>query len=141
MAEVPIRLPQAQAGHCARLLGLGHALLAPALCPLLREDHAPKDVFRLPDLAVEMALAFYAPSTFVKAMNRRNFLHTLLDGVSASATVRTWPFRVYSFPSQFAFPTRSPEEAQRVYEVLRKAIPIQMNEAYPEIIKHWIQYG
>ena len=32
-------------------------------------------------------------------MNRRGFLGTLFGGVAASAAVRTWPFRVYSFPS------------------------------------------
>jgi hypothetical protein len=33
-------------------------------------------------------------------MNRRSFLGTLVGGVAASAAVRTWPFRVYSFPSE-----------------------------------------
>lgn len=32
-------------------------------------------------------------------MNRRNFLG-MIGGVAATAAVRTWPFRVYSFPSQ-----------------------------------------
>lgn len=32
-------------------------------------------------------------------MNRRNFLRTLIGGVVGAAVVRTWPFRVYSFPS------------------------------------------
>lgn len=31
-------------------------------------------------------------------MNRRNFLGKLIGGVAATAAVRTWPFRVYSFP-------------------------------------------
>jgi hypothetical protein len=30
-------------------------------------------------------------------MKRRNFL---IGGIAASAAVRAWPFRVYSFPSQ-----------------------------------------
>ena len=30
-------------------------------------------------------------------MNRRSFL---IGGIAASAAVRAWPFRVYSFPSQ-----------------------------------------
>jgi hypothetical protein len=30
-------------------------------------------------------------------MNRRDFL---IGGIAASAAVRAWPFRVYSFPSQ-----------------------------------------
>jgi hypothetical protein len=37
-------------------------------------------------------------------MNRRNFLG-LVGGVSMAAAVRTWPFRVYSFPSEIVAPT------------------------------------
>lgn len=33
-------------------------------------------------------------------MNRRGFLTTLIGGVAATAAVRTWPFRVYSFPAE-----------------------------------------
>lgn len=33
-------------------------------------------------------------------MNRRGFLGTLIGGVAAGAAVRSWPFRVYSFPSE-----------------------------------------
>ena len=33
-------------------------------------------------------------------MNRRSFFRTMIGGVAAAAAVRTWPFRVYSFPSQ-----------------------------------------
>jgi hypothetical protein len=32
-------------------------------------------------------------------MNRRNFLSSIIGGVTATAAVRTWPFRVYSFPT------------------------------------------
>ena len=32
-------------------------------------------------------------------MNRRPFFGTLVGGVATAAAVRTWPFRVYSFPS------------------------------------------
>ena len=35
-------------------------------------------------------------------MNRRGFLTSLIGGVSATAAVRTWPFRVYSFPTDIA---------------------------------------
>lgn len=41
-------------------------------------------------------------------MNRRNFLRTLVGGVAGAAAVRTWPFRVYSFPSKIVIP-RLPE--------------------------------
>lgn len=33
-------------------------------------------------------------------MNRRNFLRMMVGGVAAGAAVRTFPFRVYSFPKQ-----------------------------------------
>jgi hypothetical protein len=33
-------------------------------------------------------------------MNRRNFLGSLVGGIATAAAVRTWPFRVYSFPSE-----------------------------------------
>jgi hypothetical protein len=33
-------------------------------------------------------------------MNRRHFLSTVVGGVAAAAAVRTWPFRVYSFPNK-----------------------------------------
>ena len=35
-------------------------------------------------------------------MNRRNFLGALVGGVATAAAVRTWPFRVYSFPKGIA---------------------------------------
>lgn len=31
-------------------------------------------------------------------LDRRKFLGTLIGGVAGAAAVRTWPFRVYSFP-------------------------------------------
>jgi len=33
-------------------------------------------------------------------MNRRKFLNSLVGGIAASAAVRTFPFRVFSFPSE-----------------------------------------
>jgi hypothetical protein len=35
----------------------------------------------------------------MSAINRRGFIGTMVGGVAASAAVRTWPFRVYSFPT------------------------------------------
>ena len=32
-------------------------------------------------------------------MDRRSFLRTLIGGVAGAAAVRTWPFRVFSFPA------------------------------------------
>lgn len=33
-------------------------------------------------------------------MNRRNFLSTLIGGLAATAAVRSFPFRVFSFPKE-----------------------------------------
>jgi len=33
-------------------------------------------------------------------VNRRGFLQSLVGGIAATAAVRIWPFRVYSFPSE-----------------------------------------
>lgn len=35
----------------------------------------------------------------LKHMDRRTFLRSLVGGVAGATAVRTWPFRVYSFPS------------------------------------------
>lgn len=33
-------------------------------------------------------------------MNRRGFLGAMVGGIATAAAVRTWPFRVYSFPAE-----------------------------------------
>lgn len=33
-------------------------------------------------------------------MNRRGFLGAMVGGIATAAAVRTWPFRIYSFPAQ-----------------------------------------
>ena len=38
-------------------------------------------------------------------MNRRGFLGTLIGGVAAAAAVRTFPFRVFSFPAAPVIPS------------------------------------
>jgi hypothetical protein len=38
-------------------------------------------------------------------MNRRGFLKALVGGVAAAAAVQSFPFRVFSFPSQIKIPT------------------------------------
>jgi len=45
-------------------------------------------------------------------MNRRNFLGMMVGGIAASAAVRTWPFRVYSFPKEVLWP---PSEKQALF--------------------------
>lgn len=36
--------------------------------------------------------------------DRRHFLRNLVGGLAATAAVRTWPFRVYSFPTEIVQP-------------------------------------
>jgi hypothetical protein len=36
-------------------------------------------------------------------MNRRNFFGLMVGGVAASTAVRTWPFRVFSFPTEIKY--------------------------------------
>jgi hypothetical protein len=37
-------------------------------------------------------------------MDRRKFLTSLIGGVAAAAAVRTFPFRVFSFPTEIVWP-------------------------------------
>lgn len=37
-------------------------------------------------------------------MNRRGFLRSLIGGVATATAVRTWPFRIFSFPTDIATP-------------------------------------
>lgn len=37
-------------------------------------------------------------------MDRRNFLRDLVGGLAATAVVRSFPFRVFSFPSEIVLP-------------------------------------
>jgi len=46
-------------------------------------------------------------------MDRRSFLCSMIGGVATAAAVRTWPFRVYSFPSELRF--LSIDELKRIY--------------------------
>ena len=58
-------------------------------------------------------------------MDRRYFLRSLIGGVAGSAAVRTWPFRVYSFPSKIVLAKQmdDPSEALQL-ENARLAIPL-----------------
>ena len=46
-------------------------------------------------------------------MDRRLFFRTMIGGVAASSAVRTWPFRVLSFPTELRI--FSMEELRRIY--------------------------
>ena len=41
----------------------------------------------------------------ISAMNRRAFIGSLVGGVATATAVRTWPFRVFSFPSKIVIPS------------------------------------
>jgi hypothetical protein len=46
-------------------------------------------------------------------MDRRSFFCSMIGGVATAAAVRTWPFRVYSFPSELRL--LSIEELKKIY--------------------------
>lgn len=48
-------------------------------------------------------------------MNRRSFLRSLVGGVATAAAVRSWPFRVYSFPTAPALPPGSIKFDKRIF--------------------------
>lgn len=48
-------------------------------------------------------------------MDRRKFLGTIVGGVAATAAVRTWPFRVYSFPTNIV---TLPRQVFRYFELV-----------------------
>jgi hypothetical protein len=63
------------------------------------------------------------------AMRRRGFLNTLIGGVAASAAVRTWPFRVYSFPSEIRqpeFPGIQFVSTEHLKQFLEKELPCRL---------------
>jgi hypothetical protein len=81
-------------------------------------------------------------------MNRRGFLGTLVGGVAAGAAVRTWPFRIFSFPSEVkvfapvdpiignAFSLEKADELMRIY--YKPAIVRQFNTT-ALLWKRWVE--
>jgi hypothetical protein len=57
-------------------------------------------------------------------MNRRGFLHSLVGGIAATAAVRTWPFRVYSFPSEIQLPTIATSTATGTLALNLQGLPL-----------------
>lgn len=43
----------------------------------------------------------------VRLLDRRKFFGQMLGGLAVTAAVRTWPFRVYSFPTEIVIPEMS----------------------------------
>jgi len=50
-------------------------------------------------------------------VERRTFLQTFVGGIATAAAVRTWPFRVYSFPST---PVITSATARALKELIRR---------------------
>jgi len=46
-------------------------------------------------------------------VDRRSFFHSMVGGVATAAAGRTWPFRVYSFPTELRL--LSIEELKKIY--------------------------
>lgn len=59
-------------------------------------------------------------------MNRRGFIGFLAGGIAAEAVVRTFPFRVFSFPSEIV-PAYSPLDLAPIY---------YSKEALQALVKH-----
>lgn len=53
-------------------------------------------------------------------MERRTFMGLMVGGVIAEAAFRTFPFRVYSFPSELKLPDHSIEVYQSIPDDLAK---------------------
>lgn len=69
-----------------------------------------------------------------RVVDRRSFFHSMVGGVAIAAAVRTWPFRVYSFPG--APRLSSIEELQKINEQIRIR---NMARAYPGLPLDWIR--
>jgi hypothetical protein len=67
-------------------------------------------------------------------MNRRAFLGLMVGGIAASAAVRTWPFRVYSFPSEIKWEFQSIAlQLEKVRHLLPQAFKAEDIWEYDEI--------
>ena len=69
-----------------------------------------------------------------RVMDRRLFLRSMIGGVATAAAVRTWPFRVYSFPSDLRL--LSIDELKRIY--VERAMTSLLAEARENIRNIWI---
>ena len=59
-------------------------------------------------------------------VDRRSFFHSMVGGVATAAAVRTWPFRVYSFPTELRL--LSIEELKKIY--VERAMASIFDEAF-----------
>lgn len=56
-------------------------------------------------------------------MNRRGFIGMLIGGIAAAAAVRTWPFRIYSFPAEVKAPSPLLQCVALQLEKVREQLP------------------
>lgn len=67
-------------------------------------------------------------------MNRRKFIGTLIGGITGAAAVRTWPFRVYSFPSEIVSVRPEDIVGWRIYgQAIGNVRPILLQEFFIHI--------
>lgn len=59
-------------------------------------------------------------------MNRRHFLGTLVGGVATAAAVRSWPFRVFSFPSEIGRPQPLFDQLIAIGEMDFVRVPVRL---------------
>ena len=91
-------------------------------------------------------------------MDRRGFMKMMVGGLAAGAAVRTWPFRVYSFPSEivpgtynaitrgdglYGVPklTISNEELSRLMETYVRESMVALRDEIDKAIMNCYMYG
>jgi len=57
-------------------------------------------------------------------MNRRSFLGLMVGGVAAAAAVRTYPFRVFSFPTEIKPPNTGPRLSKEMQDLLKQRLDL-----------------
>jgi len=67
---------------------------------MLRFHHEPAEHWCHRVLRDRAHLVFHRASAGAATVNRRNFLRTMIGGGAATVAVRTFPFRVFSFPAE-----------------------------------------
>jgi|SRR5882724_10035421 len=63
-------------------------------------------------------------------MNRRSFFTKMIGGVAATAAVRAWPFRVFSFPSEIAIAPPATVRFIRAFDPLQNRVISRFDVLY-----------
>jgi hypothetical protein len=72
-------------------------------------------------------------------MNRRSFLGMLVGGLATAAAVRTFPFRVFSFPSEIKSPSVPPKELLELWKQRLKIVSMLGPSAPADWYMHPLQ--